>query len=75
MSFFKPFTTRQLFNALETSITRYDEADEQWKEKQCDPDVPIVLVLGKNRYNVLSYGGDPNEPGLLIEIRPEKEFK
>ena len=75
MGFFKPFTTRQLFNALETSIARYEEADEQWKEEQCDPDVPIVLVLGKNRYNVLSYGGDPNEPGLLIEIRPEKEFK
>lgn len=73
MGFFKPFTTRQLADALNVSIAKYEGAED--KDDQCDPNVPIVLVLGKNRYNVLSYGGDPNEPGLVIEIRPEKEFK
>ena len=73
MGFFKPFTTRQLANALNVSIDKYEGAGD--KDDQCDPNVPIVLMLGKNRYNVLSYGGDPNEPGLVIEIRPEKEFK
>lgn len=74
MKFFKPFTTRQMFNALETSIRRYDEADEQDKQDQCNPDVPLVFVLGKNRYMALSYGGDPNEEGIIIDIRSEKEF-
>ena len=75
MGFFKPFTTRMLFNALETSIRRYDEADKQGKEDQCNPDVPLIIQLGRNRYGVLSYGGDPNEPGLIVEIRPQKEFR
>lgn len=73
MSFFKPFTTRQLQEALQTSIRKYEQAQE--KDDQCDPDVPILIKVGKNRYNVLSYGGDPNEPGIVVEARSEKEFK
>lgn len=74
MGFFRPFTTRQLADALNLSIKKFDEADEVDKDDQCDPDVPLLLKLGKNRCGVLSYGGDPKEPGLVLEIRPEKEF-
>ena len=73
MGFFKPFTTRQLADVLYASIDKYEFSEN--KEDQCDPNVPILIKIGKNRYNVLSYGGDPNEPGLVLEVRPEKEFK
>ena len=72
MNFFRPFTTRQLAKALNDSIRKYEDAED--KEDQCDPEVPLLIMIGKNRYNVLSFGGDPNEPGLVIEARPEKEF-
>lgn len=72
MSFFRPFTTRQLAKALNESIRKYEDAED--KEDQCDPEVPLLIIVGKNRYNVLSFGGSPTEPGLVIEARPEKEF-
>lgn len=72
MGFFKPFTTRQLGKAINESIQKFEDAED--KDEFCDPEAPILIKIGKNRYNVLSYGGDPNEPGLVLEVRPEKEF-
>lgn len=72
MGFFKPFTTRRLADALNLSIVKFEEAQD--KDDQCNPDVPILIKIGKNRYNVLSYGGDPDEQGIVLEVRPEKEF-
>lgn len=71
MNFFLPFTTRQLAKALNESIQKYEEAED--KDEQCNPDVPILILVGKNRYNVLSYGGDPNEEGLIIEAMSAKK--
>lgn len=65
-----PFTTRQLANALNQSIKKYEEAED--KDEQCNPDVPILILVGKNKYRVLSYGGDPNEEGLIIETMSAK---
>lgn len=68
---FLPFTTRQLYESLKTSIQKYEQADD--KDEQCNPDVPILIMVGKNRCHVLSYGGDPNEEGLILETMPAKK--
>lgn len=76
MSFFKPFTTKALGEAISESIKRYEQAED--KTEFCDPDVPITLLLnGKraNKYFVLSYGGDPKEEGLILDIRPLSYFE
>lgn len=76
MSFLKPYTTRNLGEAITESMRRYEQAEN--KEDFCNPDVPITLLLnGKrvNKYFVLSYGGDPKEEGLVLDIRPPSYFE
>ena len=71
MSFFLPFTTRQLAAAINKSIQKYEDAED--KDEQCNPDVPILILIGKNKYHVLSYGGDPKEEGLILEAMSAKK--
>lgn len=66
MAFLLPFTTRQVFMAIAESMDKYDKALD--KDDFCNPDVPLVVRLKNKRYGVLSYGGDPNEEGLVLEL-------
>ena len=66
MSFLLPFTTRQLCKAMAESMVKYDYAED--RDEQCNPDVPLVVILKNKKYGVLSYGGDPSEEGLVLEL-------
>ena len=68
---FLPFTTRQLYEAIQKSIHKYEQAED--KDEQCNPDVPILIMVGKNKYHVLSYGGDPAEEGLILTTMSSKK--
>lgn len=47
-------------------MVKYDYAPD--KKDFCNPDVPLVVRLKNKRYGVLSYGGDTNEEGLVLEL-------
>ena len=66
MAFLLPFTTRQVCKAMSESMVKYDYAKD--KEEFCNPDVPLVVLLKNKRYGVLSYGGDPDEEGLVLTL-------
>lgn len=66
MAFLLHFTTRQVCKAIAESMVKYDNAPN--KDDFCNPDVPIVVKLKKKRYGVISYGGDPDEEGLVLEL-------
>lgn len=66
MAFLLPFTTRQICKAMSESMVKYDYADD--KDEFCNPDVPLVVILKNKRYGVLSYGGDPDEEGLVLTL-------
>jgi len=66
MAFLLPFTTRQVCKAIADSMVKYDNAPD--KDDFCNPDVPLVVRLKNKRYGVLSYGGDPDEEGLVLEL-------
>jgi hypothetical protein len=51
---------------MSESMVKYDYAED--KEEFCNPDVPLVVKLKNKRYGVLSYGGDPEEEGLILEL-------
>lgn len=72
MAFLLPFTTRQLYHAIIESIQKYEDADDYDKDDFCNPDVPLVVLLKNKRYGVLSYGGDPNEEGLVLTLTEMK---
>jgi hypothetical protein len=63
-----PFSTRQLADVFNKTLKKFDEADDT--DGLCDPDVPLVVKINNKRYFVLSYGGDENEDGLVLEIKP-----
>jgi len=66
MAFLLPFTTRQVCKAMADSMVKYDNAQD--KDDFCNPDVPLVVKLKNKKYGVLSYGGDPDEEGLVLEL-------
>jgi hypothetical protein len=66
MAFLLPFTTRQVCKAMADSMVKYDNAPD--KNDFCNPDVPLVVKLKNKKYGVLSYGGDPDEEGLVLEL-------
>ena len=61
------FTTRQVFDALSESIEKYEAAED--KDDQCNPDVPLLINIDGKRHYVLSVGGDPDEEGLVLEVK------
>lgn len=67
---FQKFTTQALHEAMGESIQKYEEAED--KDEQCNPEVPLTIVIEGKKYYVLSYGGDPDEEGLVLEAKPEK---
>ena len=69
MSFFQKFTTKALHEAMGESIEKYNKAED--KDEQCNPDAPITIMIEGKKYFVLSYGGDPDEEGLVLEVKPE----
>lgn len=73
MSFFQKFTTKGLWEAMGESITKYEEAED--KDEQCNPDVPITILINGKKHYVLSYGGDPSEEGLVLEVKPASWWK
>ena len=48
------------------SMVKYDNAPD--KDDFCNPDVALVVKLKNKKYGVLSYGGDPDEEGLVLEL-------
>ena len=66
MAFLLPFTTRQVCKAMAESMVKYDNAPD--KDDFCNPDVALVVKLKNKKYGVLSYGGDPDEEGLVLEL-------
>ena len=66
MAFLLPFTTRQVCKAMAESMVKYDNAPD--KNDFCNPDVALVVKLKNKKYGVLSYGGDPDEEGLVLEL-------
>jgi hypothetical protein len=66
MAFLLPFTTRQVCKAMADSMVKYDNAPD--KDDFCNPDVALVVKLKNKKYGVLSYGGDPDEEGLVLEL-------
>lgn len=70
MTFLMKFTTRQVSDALLESIEKYDEVED--KDDQCNPDVPLLININGARHYVLSVGGDPDEEGLVLEVKTEK---
>ena len=73
MSFFQPFTTKALGEAINESIEKWNEALN--KEDQCNPNVPITILINGKKHYVLSYGGDPDFEGLILEVKPESYFE
>lgn len=65
---FQKFTTQALHDAMGESIQKYEEAED--KDEQCNPEVPLTIVIEGKKYYVLSYGGDPDEEGLVLEAKP-----
>jgi len=68
MSFFQKFTTKALYEAMGESIQKYESSED--KDEQCNPDVPLTIMVDGKKFFVLSYGGDPNEEGLVLEAKP-----
>lgn len=73
MSFFQKFTTKALWEAMGESIEKYKQAED--KDEQCNPDVPITILINGKKHYVLSYGGDPSEEGLVLEVKPASWWK
>lgn len=73
MSFFQPFTTKALGEAINESIQKYEQAED--KDEQCNPNVPITLLINGKKHYVLSYGGDPDYEGLILEVKPASYFE
>ena len=73
MSFFKPQTTKHIHQAMSRSIQMYEQAED--KEEQCNPNVPLLILLNGKKHYVLSIGGDPKEEGLIVDIKPASYFK
>lgn len=73
MNLFQKFTTRQVCKAMADSMVKYDNAED--KDEFCDPDVPLTIIINGKKHFVLSYGGDPNEEGLIIECKPNSWWK
>ena len=65
---FQKFTTQALHEAMGESIQKYEEAED--KDEQCNPEVPLTILIEGKKYYVLSYGGDPDEEGLVLEAKP-----
>lgn len=73
MSFFQKFTTKSLWEAMGESCVKYAEAED--KSEMCNPDVPIIIMVNGKKHFVLSYGGDPDEEGLILECKPASWWK
>jgi hypothetical protein len=73
MSFFKKFTTRQLYVAINESIDKFEQAED--KDEMCNPDAPILISINGKKHYVLSYGGDPDEEGLILDCKPAAWWK
>lgn len=69
MSFFKPQSTKHIHQAMGKTIEMYEQAED--KSEQCNPDVPLLILLNGKKHYVLSVGGDPDEEGLILEVKPE----
>jgi hypothetical protein len=73
MSFFQKFTTKSLWEAMGESCVKYAEAED--KSEMCNPDVPLTIMVNGKKHFVLSYGGDPDEEGLILECKPASWWK
>jgi hypothetical protein len=73
MNLFQKFTSKALWEAIGESCVKYEQAED--KSEMCNPDVPITIMIEGKKFFVLSYGGDPDEEGLILECKPEKWWK
>jgi hypothetical protein len=55
--------------ALIEGIEKWMQVDD--KDEFCDPNEPLVIMINGKRHHVLSVGGDPDEKGFVLEVKPE----
>ena len=65
---FEKFTMKSLHEAMQESIEVYEESED--KDDLLNPEAPITIMVDGEKFYVLSYGGDPDEEGLVLEAKP-----
>ena len=55
--------------ALMDVMKKWMYADD--KDEFCDPNEPLLIMINGKRHHVLSVGGDPDEKGFVLEVKPE----
>ena len=49
-------------------MEKYMNADD--KSEFVNPDAPVLVMINGKRHHILSVGGDPDEEGFVLEVKP-----
>lgn len=55
-------------DAFMEGMEKYMSADD--KSEFVDPNAPVLVMINGKRHHILSVGGDPDEEGFVLEVKP-----
>lgn len=61
-------SAEHIYDAFMEGTEKYINAED--KSEHCNPDAPVLVMINGKRHHVLSVGGDPDEEGFVLEVKP-----